>query len=89
MERLRLGLVGYGYWGPNLARNFHQLPDAWLVACADADAARLNEAARLYALQQTATDPRELFDNPTLDALVIATPARSHFELVSQALNDV
>ncbi len=87
MERLRLGLVGYGYWGPNLARNFHQLPDAWLVACADADAARLNEAARLYALQQTATDPRELFDNPTLDALVIATPARSHFELVSQALN--
>jgi len=86
-SRLRLGLVGYGYWGPNLARNFHQLPDAWLVACADADAARLNEAARLYSLQQTAADPRELFDNPTLDALVIATPARSHFELVSQALN--
>jgi len=86
-SRLRLGLVGYGYWGPNLARNFHQLPDAWLVACADADAARLNEAARLYSLQQIAADPRELFDNPTLDALVIATPARSHFELVSQALN--
>ncbi|TAH50739.1 MAG: Gfo/Idh/MocA family oxidoreductase [Chloroflexota bacterium] len=87
MDRLRLGLVGYGYWGPNLARNFHQLPEAWLVACADADNARLAEAARLYALQQTANDARALIENPTLDALVIATPARSHFELVSQALN--
>lgn len=86
-ERLRLGLVGYGYWGPNLARNFHQLPEAWLVACADADAARLNEAARLYpTLKQTAADARELLENPTLDALVIATPARSHFALVTQAL---
>ncbi len=86
-DRLRLGLIGYGYWGPNLARNFHQLPDAWLVACADADNARLAEAARLFALQQTANDARALIENPTLDALVIATPARSHFELVSQALN--
>lgn len=87
MDRLRLGLVGYGYWGPNLARNFHQLPGAWLVACADADASRLSEVSRLYpSIQQTATDVRALLDNPTLDALVIATPARSHFALVSQAL---
>lgn len=87
MDRLRLGLVGYGYWGPNLARNFHQLPDAWLVACADADVARLKEAARLYpSVKQTAADARELIDNPTLDALVIATPARSHFALARQAL---
>lgn len=86
-SRLRLGLVGYGYWGPNLARNFHQLPEAWLVACADADVARLNQVARLYpSVKQTATDARELIDNPTLDALVIATPARSHFALVKQAL---
>ena len=56
-ERTRLGLVGYGYWGPNLARNFHQLPEAWLVACADADAARLHEASRLYpTIKQTASD---------------------------------
>lgn len=86
-DRLRLGLVGYGYWGPNLARNFHQLPEAWLVACADPDPARLSEAARLYpSIQQTAADARELIENPTLDALVIATPARSHFALVQQAL---
>jgi len=87
MDRVRLGLIGYGYWGPNLARNFHQLPEAWLVACADAEPARVNEAARLYpSLKQATTDARELIENPTLDALVIATPARSHFSLVSQAL---
>ncbi|MCC7162700.1 MAG: Gfo/Idh/MocA family oxidoreductase [Anaerolineae bacterium] len=86
-SRIRIGLVGYGYWGPNLARNFHQLPEAWLAACADADEARLNEATRLYpTIKQAAREARELIENPTLDALVIATPARSHFLLVSQAL---
>ncbi len=86
-DRLRLGLIGYGYWGPNLARNFHQLPEAALVACADMDAGRLNEVGRLYpSLKQLATDARALIENPTLDALVIATPARTHFALVKQAL---
>lgn len=86
-DPLRLGLIGYGYWGPNLARNFHQLPDAQLVACADADPARLTEVTRLYpSVKQASRDARELIDNPTLDALVIATPARSHFALVSRAL---
>lgn len=86
-SRLRIGLIGYGYWGPNLARNFHQLPEAELVACADADPARLAEITRLYpTIKQTASDARELIENPTLDGVVIATPARSHFPLVSQAL---
>lgn len=86
MDRLRIGLVGYGYWGPNLARNFHQLPEAWLTACADADPARLAEAARLYPFTQTTTDYRELLDNPALDAIVVATPARSHYEIARAAL---
>ncbi|MGB8644166.1 MAG: Gfo/Idh/MocA family oxidoreductase [Anaerolineae bacterium] len=85
-ERIRIGLIGYGYWGPNLARNFHQLPDAWFVACADTDGARLDEAGRLYPLQQATTDYRELVDNPTLDAVVVSTPARSHFEIARAAL---
>lgn len=86
MDRIRIGLVGYGYWGPNLARNFHQLPEAWLAACADADPARLKEAARLYSFEQTATDYRELLDNPTLDGIVVATPARSHYQIARAAL---
>lgn len=85
-SRVRIGLIGYGYWGPNLARNFYQLPEARLVACADEDAARLAEAARLYPLEQTSTDYRALLDNPTLDAIAIATPARMHYEMARAAL---
>jgi predicted dehydrogenase len=87
MGRVRIGLIGYGYWGPNLARNFHQLPEAWLVACADSDPARVNEAARLYpTLEHATTNYGELLDNPTLDAIVVATPARSHYEITRAAL---
>ncbi len=84
-EPTRIGLVGYGYWGPNLARNFHALPDARLVAVADADAPRLAEPARLYAAR-TYADYRELLADPTLDAVAIATPARTHFEIARAAL---
>jgi predicted dehydrogenase len=81
----RIGLVGYGYWGPNLARNFHALADAHLVAVADADAKRLDEPARLYAAR-TCTDYRELLADPTLDAVAVSTPARTHFEIAHAAL---
>ncbi len=81
----RIGLIGYGYWGPNLARNFHALPDAHLVAVADADAPRLAEPARLYGAR-TYVDYRELLADPTLDAVAISTPARTHFEIARAAL---
>ena len=81
----RIGLIGYGYWGPNLARNFHALPDAHLVAVADADAQRLDEPARLYGAR-THADYRELLADPTLDAVAISTPARTHFDIARAAL---
>lgn len=84
-EPTRVGLIGYGYWGPNLARNFHALPEAHLVAVADADAKRLDEPARLYRTR-TYVDYRELLADPTLDAVAIATPARTHFEIARAAL---
>jgi predicted dehydrogenase len=86
MDRVRIGLIGYGYWGPNLARNFHQLPEAWLLACADVDPSHLSEAARAYSFQQTATDYRELLGNPLLDGIVVATPARSHYQIARAVL---
>ncbi|MDE3090750.1 MAG: Gfo/Idh/MocA family oxidoreductase, partial [Chloroflexota bacterium] len=81
----RIGLVGYGYWGPNLARNFHALPDAHLVAVADVDAKRLDEPARLYHAR-TYADYHEFLADPTLDAVAISTPARTHFEIARAAL---
>ena len=84
-EPTRIGLIGYGYWGPNLARNFHQLPQAHLVAISDIDAKRLEEPARLYHAR-TYTDYRDLLADPTLDAIAISTPARTHFEIALAAL---
>jgi predicted dehydrogenase len=81
----RIGLIGYGYWGPNLARNFHSLANVHLVAVADADAARLGEPARLYNAR-TCEDYRDLLSDPTLDAVAISTPARTHFEIARDAL---
>lgn len=84
-EPTRIGLIGYGYWGPNLARNFHALPDAHLVAVADADVKRLDEPARLYHTR-TYADYGDLLADPTLDAVAIATPARTHLEIGRAAL---
>ncbi|MCL4490167.1 MAG: Gfo/Idh/MocA family oxidoreductase [Chloroflexi bacterium] len=84
-DPLRVGLIGYGYWGPNLARNMYQLRDAELAAVADVDDKRLEEPARLYHAR-TYTDYRALLADPQLDAVVVATPARTHFEITRQAL---
>lgn len=82
----RIGLIGYGYWGPNLARNFHALANAQLVAVADADAKRLDEPARLYHAR-TYGGYHELLADPTLDGVAISTPARTHFDIARDALN--
>jgi predicted dehydrogenase len=82
---VRLALVGFGYWGPNLARNFHQLDGAELAYVVDANSAALQKAQRLYGCA-TATDVAVALDDPTVDAIVVATPARTHFALGQQAL---
>ena len=82
---VRLALVGYGYWGPNLARNFHQLEDAELAYVIDANGAALAKAQRLYGCA-TATDIGVALADPSVDAIVLATPARTHYDLGRQAL---
>jgi predicted dehydrogenase len=84
-EPLRVGQIGYGYWGPNLARNFYQMKQSQLAAIADLDVKRLEEPARLYQAR-TYADYHELLADPTLDAVVVATPARTHFEVARDAL---
>jgi predicted dehydrogenase len=83
---VRVGLVGLGYWGPNLARNFDQLPGSELRSiCDSSDAARERWAAQ-FPGARTAADVDELLADPGLDALVIATDVPSHAELAVRAL---
>jgi len=83
---INVAVVGFGYWGPNLVRNFADLPAANLSAVCDLNKDRLELVQRRYPGVKTVTDPGELARDPAIDAVVIATPVSSHFELALQAL---
>ena len=83
---IKVGIIGYGYWGPNLVRNFNELPDATLVAVADMNSKRLALAQTRYPGIEMTTDYHELLSNPRIDAIAIATPVSTHYDLAMQAL---
>lgn len=85
LKPIRIAQIGYGYWGPNLARNFYQLPGAELAYLVDANPDALAKAEQLYRCQTTRVIT-DVLDDPAIDALVIATPARSHYALTKMAL---
>ncbi len=85
-ERLNIAVVGCGYWGPNLARNFHQLRSAHLSALCDADLGRAQELAVFYAEARAVANVADILRDDCIDALAIATPARTHYELTKRAL---
>lgn len=83
---IRIAVVGYGYWGPNLARNFHQLQGAELAYVVDQNADARARAHWLYGCK-TAERLDDILTDPALDAVVIATPARTHYTLARMALD--
>jgi predicted dehydrogenase len=85
-EPLRVGVVGLGYWGPNLARNFAQLPEAKLTWCCDADQARRDHFAAQFPDARMTGRLDDLLCDDALDAVVIATPVPSHHALAKAAL---
>jgi predicted dehydrogenase len=82
-----VGVVGYGYWGPNLVRNFSEVPGCRVVAVSDIRADRLAQVKSRYPAAKTPADYRELLTDSGVDAVVIATPVSTHFDLAMQALN--
>ena len=85
---IRIGVIGYGYWGPNLVRNFADLGATKVSAVCDQRAERLAIAARRYPSVRTSSDPTELIKDPSVDAIVIATPVKYHFELAMLAIRE-
>ncbi|MBS0253441.1 MAG: Gfo/Idh/MocA family oxidoreductase [Proteobacteria bacterium] len=81
-----IGVIGYGYWGPNLVRNFAELSRAKLVGVSDLDSKRLSLVATRYPGIKTTTDYHELLRDPKIDAIVIATPVSTHFPIAMAAL---
>jgi predicted dehydrogenase len=84
---LKIGVIGYGYWGPNLVRNFTASPRTHVVAVADRDAARRGAVTALYPWIRTCPEADEVLRDPEVDAVAIATPLFTHFPLAKAALN--
>ncbi|MGB9595541.1 MAG: Gfo/Idh/MocA family protein [Candidatus Poribacteria bacterium] len=93
MERTRvneatLGMVGIGYWGPNLLRNFTQLDNCWMKACCDIDEKSLKSVQSQYPEIKTTKKYSDLIDDPEIQAIVIAVPAIKHYEFAKLAIQN-
>lgn len=85
-SKLNVAVAGCGYWGPNLIRNFYSLPNCDLKTVCDLNTDRLNHMKSLYPKIDTTTDFQKTIGDPQVDAVVIATPVRFHFDMAKQSL---
>jgi predicted dehydrogenase len=83
---IHVGVIGYGYWGPNFVRNFQELPGATVDVVCDSDPARLAVAQKRYPHLRATRDAEDLLRNPALDLVAVMTPISTHFNLTKAAL---
>ena len=85
-DKIGVGVIGYGYWGPNLARNFQETPGFDLIAISDLSQPRLQLAQARYPAVKVFQDHMDLLRDPKIEAVAISTPTHTHFELGMAAL---
>ena len=83
---INIGVVGCGYWGPNLIRNFRALQDCRMKVICDQDVNRLKQLKNLYPEVQTETSFEKLLGDKSIDAVIIATPVRFHYKMAKASL---
>jgi predicted dehydrogenase len=85
---VRVGVIGYGYWGPNVVRNFHHLENAQMVSVCDKNAAALRRASRTYPQMHLTTDYNDVLESTQIDAVAVVTPVWTHYDLAKAALEN-
>jgi predicted dehydrogenase len=83
---INLGVIGYGYWGPNVARNFNGCPGANLVTISDLDGKRLKLAKTTFPFVKVTADAEEVLNSDDIQAVAVVTPVFTHYELARAAL---
>src|SRR6202163_1675660 len=83
---IKVGVIGYGYWGPNIVRNFHGQSHTRVEMLCDKNADALARAKRSYPAIQVTADPYEILKSPNIDAVAVITPVWTHYELAKAAL---
>ena len=84
---LKVGVIGCGYWGPNLIRNFVQLNETEVIRVADLEGDRLRRMKELYPFADATKDYKDIVDDPDIDIVAVATPVHSHYKFASEALS--
>ncbi|TMC70340.1 MAG: Gfo/Idh/MocA family oxidoreductase [Chloroflexi bacterium] len=84
-KTVRVGVIGAGYWGPNIVRNLLDAPGAEAAAVADLSPERLDAIRKRFPSVRVTTDYRELIDDPTIDAICVVTPVGTHRKLAEEA----
>ena len=85
---LKVGVIGYGYWGPNIVRNFSGHSDCKVVAVCDKNAAALSRVASRHPGVSTTTDADDILGSAEIDAVAIVTPVSWHYPLAKKALEN-
>lgn len=86
MQKLNVAVVGCGYWGPNLIRNFNQIPDCTMKACCDLDEKKLQRMMTLYPGIEATDNLDNILNDPAIDAVAIATPVYTHRDIGKRCL---
>jgi len=85
---IKVGVIGYGYWGPNIVRNFHGQAHTRVDMLCDKNPDALARAKRSYPSIQVTTDPCDILKSPDIDAVAVITPVWTHYELAKAALEN-
>jgi predicted dehydrogenase len=85
---IRVGVIGYGYWGPNIVRNLHGLDSTCVEAVCDMNPNALARVRKAYPGVKTCSDPAEILTSPTVDAVAVITPVWTHYDLAKKALEN-
>jgi predicted dehydrogenase len=85
---VNIGVIGYGYWGPNIVRNFYSVNESQVVAISDKNQAKLRQVNKTYPSIDCSMSPEEIVKSSKIDAVAIVTPVTSHFELAKLALQN-
>src|SRR5271156_1539452 len=85
---IRVGVIGYGYWGPNIVRNFHGQDHSTVVAVCDKSPKSLQRVKTAYPTIHCTSDCNELLTSPDIDLIAVVTPVWTHYELAKAALEN-
>src|SRR5215470_649897 len=85
---IRVGVIGYGYWGPNVVRNLHGLDSTQVEMVCDRSSNALARVRKAYPGIRTVSDCKELLTSPDVDAVAVITPVWTHYELAKTALEN-